>query len=308
LPVAEASQAITAGSSDDADPAVAALVVLNQLVCTGVLVAPRVVLTAGHCIATLRIRGATAVFGRSPDAGTPMRITYAEEHPAFDPSSLANDLGVVLLERDALDAPVALPPHTLDGSLEGTTLRLVGFGRGGSGDDARPMKRQGTTTIARASRATFTFEPHPSQTCEGDSGGPAFMSLDGKQVLLGIASFGDAQCASFGTHTRVDAYMTAYLEPLLRAASRRDAVEADRCYDAANCRSGQCLAATDGSHARQCGAAATPEGGCALGMPADHSSRGESAAPWIVGIVVLLVQARRARTRRHFVRPSRTTR
>ena len=42
-------------------------------------------------------------------------------------------------------------------------------------------------------------------TCYGDSGGPAFWTKpDGNEVLVGITSWGDAQCVSSGFNYRVD--------------------------------------------------------------------------------------------------------
>jgi uncharacterized protein (TIGR03382 family) len=44
-------------------------------------------------------------------------------------------------------------------------------------------------------------------TCNGDSGGPAFMTLGGVEVIVGITSFGDSNCTQ-GSDTRVDVFGT----------------------------------------------------------------------------------------------------
>jgi hypothetical protein len=42
-------------------------------------------------------------------------------------------------------------------------------------------------------------------TCFGDSGGPAFWTEpSGSEILVGISSWGDAQCAATGYNDRVD--------------------------------------------------------------------------------------------------------
>jgi secreted trypsin-like serine protease len=42
-------------------------------------------------------------------------------------------------------------------------------------------------------------------TCFGDSGGPAFlMKPDGSEILVGISSWGDANCVATGFNYRVD--------------------------------------------------------------------------------------------------------
>ena len=42
-------------------------------------------------------------------------------------------------------------------------------------------------------------------TCFGDSGGPAFWTEpDGSEILVGVTSWGDAQCVAAGFNYRVD--------------------------------------------------------------------------------------------------------
>src|SRR5438105_10159591 len=65
-PLESAGQAITGGVEDAGDPAVVALLAGGHVTCSGVLVAPRLVITAGHCLLDDR---PTAVFFRTwPDA------------------------------------------------------------------------------------------------------------------------------------------------------------------------------------------------------------------------------------------------
>jgi len=42
--------------------------------------------------------------------------------------------------------------------------------------------------------------------CHGDDGGPTFAHIDGSQRIIGVISEVDANCAEFGTDTRVDYY------------------------------------------------------------------------------------------------------
>src|SRR5436190_1819679 len=126
------SSAVTNSTPTDGDPGVVALLRGGALVCTATLIAPRVLLTAGHCLAA---------------------------------------------------------------SGAGIALRLVGFGRTGATDTSAPRKREGTSLIASLAANDFAFAPSPSQTCEGDSGGPAFATLDGAERVVGVTSSGDPQCA-----------------------------------------------------------------------------------------------------------------
>jgi hypothetical protein len=54
-------------------------------------------------------------------------------------------------------------------------------------------------------------------TCEGDSGGPAFLMRNGKEVIAGVTSFGDQNCQVGGADTRVDAYWDSFIKPHIQA-------------------------------------------------------------------------------------------
>lgn len=43
--------------------------------------------------------------------------------------------------------------------------------------------------------------------CSGDSGGPAVAVTDGREVQIGVMSFGDTQCAEVGVGTRVGVFV-----------------------------------------------------------------------------------------------------
>jgi len=62
-------------------------------------------------------------------------------------------------------------------------------------------------------------------TCSGDSGGPAFAVIDGKQTVVGVTSFGDMQCADYGADTRVDVeqpFLVAHVPDLIGCLSDQD--------------------------------------------------------------------------------------
>src|SRR6185369_16871072 len=71
-------------------------------------------------------------------------------------------------------------------------------------NDNNLRKRSGTTTIASFTADDFRFKPAPSQTCNGDSGGPALATIGDKEAVIGLASSGDADCTSYGRHVRID--------------------------------------------------------------------------------------------------------
>ena len=52
--------------------------------------------------------------------------------------------------------------------------------------------------------------------CVGDSGGPSLLDIDGTTHVVGVTSFGDQNCAIFGSDTRVNA-QTAFIDGVLAA-------------------------------------------------------------------------------------------
>jgi hypothetical protein len=267
---ASASEAITNGTPTTGDLGVAALVEGGTLVCTATLVSPRVLLTAGHCLADGAMPD--AFFGSAPQGGTgtTIQIIATRVDPAFDASSLTNDIAMALLADDAPAGatPWPLPPGPLGASSVGMPLRIVGFGQTGPGDTSPPQKRTGAASLGMLSATQFALMPSPSQTCEGDSGGPAFATIGGVEVVVGVTSSGGAQCNQGATDTRVDAY-ASFVTPWLAATAAGAAGPGDRCWYAANCAAsaGACTAALDDASlsfcAPPCGAGASCPAGLA---------------------------------------------
>ena len=45
-------------------------------------------------------------------------------------------------------------------------------------------------------------------SCSGDSGGPAFLKVNGQELLWGVTSRGDQTCAQVGIYTMISPYMS----------------------------------------------------------------------------------------------------
>jgi MYXO-CTERM domain-containing protein len=260
---AERGAAITNGSDDAGDPGVVALVDGSTLVCTATLIAPRLLVTAAHCLpdgATPRV-----YFGSAPgDGGPEIDIATVRRHPTFDAETLDNDIALALLAEDAPAGatPWPLPAAPLDASAVGATLRLVGFGRSAAGDGGPPQKRVGTATLTSLDPTTLGFSPSPSQTCEGDSGGPAFATIGGVEAIVGVTSSGDAACAASARDMRIDAYQAAFIAPFVAATAAHAAGPGERCWYDENCATGagECASALDDPTLSFC--APSCDGGC----------------------------------------------
>ncbi|MCS6799744.1 MAG: S1 family peptidase [Myxococcota bacterium] len=204
-PVESATEAITHGWDDDGDDAVVALIRARALMCSGVLVAPDAVLTAGHCVDL--VMPDAVVFGAFP--GRPTRrvtVTSVHVHPDYDRTSLSHDIAVVRLAEDVDVQPTELPRRDLDEHDQGAQVRLVGFGLAEDGTTENLRKRQGFARIAVVDAGRFRIDGDPSQPCRGDSGGPTFLRMDGHEPVVGVHSGGNAECTGGSIETRVDVH------------------------------------------------------------------------------------------------------
>ncbi len=234
--------AISYGTLDGtAHPNVGALVVAlptdNVAICSGTLVAPKVFLTAAHC-----------VFG---DLGTlPLAVTFDSTvtptstiyrgHPVINPaytdykgkggSSDPHDMAVVVLDTAPVGiTPAAVAPvgHLDRASLKGTKVLSVGYGtiresrkQGPQGILDNSDRRQGTGTYLSLQdawlRTSMNQATGNAGTCFGDSGGPHFIGT----TLVAITAIGDSQCKAIDIAYRVDtATAHAFLDPFLTGAA-----------------------------------------------------------------------------------------
>jgi hypothetical protein len=209
------------------------------LLCTATWIAPRVVLTAAHCLASVG-RGFPA-FTLSPELGpdAPTRAGVATYiHPAFDPyaNGPLHDIAVMELAGPAGadgTAPSEMLAGTADGGelAVGTSLVLVGYGVGqvdGGGSGARNGGSAAITEVGADEMIAGTSAD--AQACFGDSGGPAYVTgPDGTPRVGGVISrAADPMhpCASGSVLTRVDALSAWIASSLQTIAQHEQAPEA----------------------------------------------------------------------------------
>ncbi len=203
--------------------------------CSGTLLSPTVMLTAGHC--TYGTSGGRVWFEPDVDAGIPdngypfgggTSIEFAEihTHPDYvDGAFYLYDVGIVILSKPVyLDTYGTLAPIGLldelatRRGLQDQSFTVVGYGlqsvvptlqadRVRYRGTVQLIDVKGTAGIPAGTSATFTNNPGQGNgsggTCFGDSGGPIFHG--DSNVIAAITSFGlNANCAGTGGGYRVD--------------------------------------------------------------------------------------------------------
>lgn len=199
--------------------------------CSGTLIHPQVFITAGHCTDRLEeVYGITTVWVNfDPHALNPDTLLLVDEmytHPDYVwGGSNPHDVGILVLAEPVVDiTPAELPSEgflddlkksdTLREQMNGAPFTVVGYG--GSLNWPPPdIDYEDIRQVAVSEYVALT-KPwlHMSQqrltgnggTCFGDSGGPAFYTDpdDGREILVGITSWGDAQCVATSFDYRVD--------------------------------------------------------------------------------------------------------
>ena len=211
VPIGHIEEAITNGQIDNGDPEVAALLDgSGNAFCSGTLIAPGAVLTAAHCLEQPPL---SIYFGATPpNSGDIFDVASVQQHPKYDSDTHAHDIGIVRLlgSPPVRPAPVYSDPFTAD--FVGMSIRVVGFGRTSTVDQSAARKRSGQSRIDKYTGGSFSFSPSPSQTCFGDSGGPAFGIVGGVEQLLGITSTGDISCGGGATDVLVQSFDTGFVE------------------------------------------------------------------------------------------------
>jgi len=220
--VSEQSQAIVNGQVNTGDPAVGMVYMDGVGSCTGTMISNKVVITARHCVL---LEDGTVVppsdiylfWGTTPQNGdTPTQVVSHEYHPT-------GDIAVLELASPGPATPIVMNSMSLDPYV-GEPVRVTGYGVTAENNTDAGTKREGMTTVFQSLLNTdlgqvMLVGNQGSQTCYGDSGGPAFMTLDGIEQIVGTTSFGTGPCEQDGTvdgEVRLDLYYSWIMDFVTR--------------------------------------------------------------------------------------------
>ena len=213
--------------------------------CTGTLIAPDVVLTAGHCanINPQQVIANTIDYSNS-DGGVRVRVAHVEAYPNWQSSY---DAAVLVLASPIQGvAPRKLGSScTFDRVERNTAVRLVGFGATDTtGTVANTQQREAMTEVTDpectgGNGCKKVLAPGGefvaggtgvADSCFGDSGGPVYLDTPTGTVVIGAVSRGvdnaETPCGGGGIYVRTDK-LVEWIEQATGSA-----VEADDCETA----------------------------------------------------------------------------
>jgi S1-C subfamily serine protease len=160
----------------------------RQSVCSGVALAPRLVLTAAHCLAD---RANTLVAVRRDGTTAPVAVAAVARHPRYDPEAprdrrVSIDLGLVETASPLEGFTFAKIDEAAPALGQGVTVAGFGMTREGGAPSDGHIRAADLVVAAPLSKVTIWATDPGARglgACHGDSGGPLY-AADGRVVAV----------------------------------------------------------------------------------------------------------------------------
>ena len=248
------------GSLDSAHHAVVA-VLGSSYECSGTIIQVKngqgYVLTAAHCCPAgdlpvqVRIGNDYNLTANPP----PQVFNVVSGSPIADPcyqSCPGSTDDVCMLKFSGANGSTpTIPAMTSQTDLLqiGTPITYVGYGIIASPPGGNNSQRRYVAKTIGALDSYFVqyADPGASGTCEGDSGGPGLVLVNGTETVASVTSYGDKLCMALGASIRTSAVYDTFIAPYLQDLAANPSCPAD--FD--------CQACSTTAENAQCG------GGCA---------------------------------------------
>ncbi|KAM3961472.1 ovochymase-like [Aphomia sociella] len=209
------------------------VLIIFQSVCGGSVISNTRVLTAAHCYfdGIITAQSITAVFGSNFLFTGGVRVTHQDisVHPNWNPFTISNDIAVIRVPSVAYTnviQPIALPSgNEVNNNFVGESVLASGYGLTTDGGSISVNQRLSSVTLpvitnsecfnvygATIQDSILCTSGNGGQgTCSGDSGGPLVASSAGRNILVGVVSFGARAGCEAGLpagYARVTSYVS----------------------------------------------------------------------------------------------------
>jgi len=197
--------------------------------CGGTILSNNHVLTSAHCVVGKSPTSLQVLVGDwdyKSNTDTPYAALYGVRsclnHPSFNPNSNANanDIAILYTQKsitfNVAVGPVCLPSTN---SFTDSSVEAVGWGSTGYGSPVSTiLKKVSLVVISNTVCNNYYHNIQASQictyasgrdSCQYDSGGPIYITLNGLVYLAGVITAGSGCASSYPSiNTRVSSYVS----------------------------------------------------------------------------------------------------